>query len=131
MFNPMSKIERVDVLTHPEQRRRFSVEQKLVIVRETFEPGRSVSTIARQHDVHANQVFKWRKLYQEGSLAAVRTGESVVPASELAEAMKQIRDLQRMLGKKTMENEILKEAVEIAHSRKWIARMPLLPGDDQ
>lgn len=131
MFKPMSKIERVDVLTHPEQRRRFSVEQKLAIVRETFEPGRSVSTVARQHDVHANQVFKWRKLYQEGSLAAVRTGESVVPASELAEAMKQIRDLQRMLGKKTMENEILKEAVEIAHSRKWIARMPLLPGDDQ
>ena len=127
----MSKIERVDVLTHPEQRRRFSVEQKLAIVRETFEPGRSVSTVARQHDVHANQVFKWRKLYQEGSLAAVRTGESVVPASELADAMKQIRDLQRMLGKKTMENEILKEAVEIAHSRKWIARMPLLPGDDQ
>jgi len=131
MFKPMSKIERVDVLTHPEQRRRFSVEQKLAIVRETFEPGRSVSTVARQHDVHANRVFKWRKLYQEGSLAAVRTGESVVPASELAEAMKQIRDLQRMLGKKTMENEILKEAVEIAHSRKWIARMPLLPGDDQ
>ena len=81
--------------------------------------------------MHANQVFKSRKLYQEGSLAAVRTGESVVPASGLAEAMKQIRDLQRMLGKKTMENEILKEAVEIAHSRKWIARMPLLPGDDQ
>ncbi|GAB2884821.1 transposase [Microvirgula curvata] len=131
MFKPMSKIERVDVLTHPEQRRRFSVEQKLAIVRETFEPGRSVSTVARQHDVHANQVFKWRKLYQEGSLAAVRTGETVVPASELADAMKQIRDLQRMLGKKTMENEILKEAVEIAHSRKWIARMPLLPGDDQ
>ena len=131
MFKPMSKIERVDVLTHPEQRRRFSVEQKLAIVREIFEPGRSVSTVARQHDVHANQVFKWRKLYQEGSLAAVRTGESVVPASELAEAMKQIRDLQRMLGKKTMENEILKEAVEIAHSQKWIARMPLLPGDDQ
>ena len=88
MFKPMSKIERVDVLTHPEQRRRFSVEQKLAIVRETFEPGRSVSTVARQHDVHANQVFKWRKLYQEGNLAAVRTGEPIVPASELAEAMK-------------------------------------------
>ena len=74
--------------------------------------------------MHANQVFKSRKLYQEGSLAAVRTGESVVPASGLADAMKQILDLQRMLGKKTMENEILKEAVGIAHSRKWIARMP-------
>ena len=47
MFKPMSKIKRVDVLPHPEQRRRFSVEQKLAIVREAFEPGRSVSTVAR------------------------------------------------------------------------------------
>ena len=36
MFKPMSKIERIDVLTHPAQRRRFSVEQKLAIGRETF-----------------------------------------------------------------------------------------------
>lgn len=42
---------------------------------------------------------------------------------------KQIRELQRMLGKKTMEAEVLKEAVEIARSRKWIAHSPLLPGD--
>ncbi|MDU1619122.1 MAG: ArsB/NhaD family transporter, partial [Klebsiella michiganensis] len=33
----------------------------------------------------------------------------VVPASELASAMKQIKELQRLLGKKTMENELLKE----------------------
>lgn len=36
-----------------------------------------------------------------------------------------------MLDKKTMEAEILKEAVEIARSRKWIAHSSLLPGDDQ
>ncbi|MBC2657016.1 hypothetical protein H7A76_16380 [Pseudomonas sp. MSSRFD41] len=39
-----------------------------------------------------------------------------------------MRELQRILGKKTMEAEILKEAVEIARSRKWIAHSPLLPG---
>ena len=55
----------------------------------------------------------------------------MVPASELSDALKQIRELQRMLGNKTMEAEILKEAVEIARSRKWIAHSPLLPGDDQ
>lgn len=54
-----------------------------------------------------------------------------MPASELADAMKQIWELQRMLGKMTMEAEVLKEAVEIARSRKWIAHSPLLPGDDQ
>jgi len=55
----------------------------------------------------------------------------VVSASELADALKQTRELQRLLGKKTMEAKILKEAVEVARSRKWIAHSPLLPGDAQ
>ncbi len=42
--------------------------------------------------------------------------------------MKQIKELQRLLGKKTMENELLKEAVEYGRAKKWIAHAPLLPG---
>ncbi len=101
------------------------------MVRESLEPGQSVSVVARRNGINPNQLFHWRKLYQDGCLSAVSAGEAVVPASELADAMKQIRELQRMLGKKTMEAEVLKEAVEIARSRKWIAHSPLLPGDDQ
>lgn len=67
----------------------------------------------------------------EGSLTAVAAGEDVVPASELAAAIKQIKELQRLLGKKTMEVEILKEAVEYGQSRKWIAHAPLLPTDKE
>lgn len=83
------------------------------------------------HGVNANQVFGWRKQYQEGSLAAVKAGETVVPASELAAAIKEIKELQRLLGKKTLEVEILKEAVEWGRSKNLIARSPLLPGDDR
>lgn len=54
-----------------------------------------------------------------------------MPASELGDALKQIKELQRLLGKKTMENEILREAVEVMKSRKWIARSPSLPEDAQ
>ena len=43
----------------------------------------------------------------------------------------QAEQLQRVLGKKTLENEILKEAVEYAAEKKWIARSPLLPKDEQ
>jgi transposase len=131
MFKPNSNVEPIEVLTQPEQRRRRSVGKKLAIVRETFEPGASVSGVARRHQVNANQVFAWRKLYQDGSLSAVSAGEQVVPASDLAEAMKQIRELQRLLGKKTMEVEILREAVEYGRAKKLIARSPLLPGDDR
>jgi transposase len=131
MFKPSSNVEPIEVLTQPEQRRRRSVEEKLAIVRETFEPGATVSGVDRRHQVNANQVFAWRKLYQDGSLSAVSAGEQVVPASDLAEAMKQIRELQRLLGKKTMEVEILREAVEYGRAKKLIARSPLLPGDDR
>lgn len=130
MFMTTSKDKTIEVLGQ-ERRRRWSVEEKLAMVRESLEPGQSVSVVARRNGINPNQLFHWRKLYQDGSLSAVSAGEAVVPASELADALKQIRELQRMLGKKTMEAEILKEAVEIARSRKWIAHSPLLPGDDQ
>ena len=54
-----------------------------------------------------------------------------MPASELAAANKQIRELQRLLGKKTMEAEILKEAVEFGRAKKWISHAPSLPGNDE
>ncbi|WP_316902507.1 IS3 family transposase [Ralstonia edaphi] len=118
----------MEVLTGPERRRRWSVEEKLAMVRESFEPGKTVSMVARQHGVNPNQVFQWRKLYQDGSLSAVSSGEEVVPASELAEALKQVRELQRMLGKKTMENEILREAVEYGRAKKLDCALAIVAG---
>ena len=97
------------------------------MIRESLESGQSVSMVARRNVINANQLFLWRMLYQNG-LSAVSAGEAVVPASELSEALKQISELQRMLGKKAMGAEILKEAMEIALSRKWIAHAPFLPG---
>ncbi|ELP1926129.1 IS3 family transposase [Escherichia coli] len=107
----------IDVLG-PEKRRRRTTQKKIAIVQQSFEPGMTVSLVARQHGVAASQLFLWRKQYQEGSLTAVAAGEQVVPASELAAAMKQIKELQRLLGKKTMENELLKEAVEYGRGKK-------------
>ncbi|EGO5047578.1 IS3 family transposase, partial [Escherichia coli] len=101
-----------------EKRRRRTTQEKIAIVQQSFEPGMTVSLVARQHGVAASQLFLWRKQYQEGSLTAVAAGEQVVPASELAAAMKQIKELQRLLGKKTMENELLKEAVEYGRGKK-------------
>ncbi|ENR5112300.1 IS3 family transposase, partial [Escherichia coli] len=95
-----------------------TTQEKIAIVQQSFEPGMTVSLVARQHGVAASQLFLWRKQYQEGSLTAVAAGEQVVPASELAAAMKQIKELQRLLGKKTMENELLKEAVEYGRGKK-------------
>jgi transposase len=80
--------------------------------------------VARQHGVNPNQLFHWKKLYQDGSLSAVSAGEEVVPASELSDALKQIRELQRLLGKKTVEVEILKEAVEYGRQKSGLRARP-------
>jgi len=128
MTSPKSK--EVEVLG-AERRRRWTAVEKLAMVRETYEAGMTVSLVARKHGVNPNQVFHWRKLERIGALTAVEAGETVVPAAELESARRQIRELQRLLGKKTLEVEILREAVEVARERKWIARSPLLPGDDR
>ena len=90
-----------------------------------------MSLVARQHGLTAAQLFQWRKAYLEGSLVAIGANETVVPASELQEAMRRIKQLEGALGRKTLENEILKEAVDFAKAKKWIARSPVLPGDEQ
>ena len=99
MFMTTSKDRHIEVLGQ-ERRRRWSVEEKLTMVRESLEPGQSVSVVARRNGINPNQLFHLRKLYQDDSLSAVSAGKAVVPVSELADAMKQIRELQRMLGRR-------------------------------
>lgn len=122
---------RVEVVTSVQRRRRWTPEQKLEIVKQTNEPGNSVSMVARQFGITAAQLFQWRKAYLQGSLMAVDANETVVPASELQEAMRRIKQLEGALGRKTLENEILKEAVDFAKAKKWIARSPVLPRGEQ
>lgn len=108
----------VEVILKDQRRRRWSPSEKAALVRRTYEPGMTVSLVARQEGVAASLLFQWRKLDRQGALTAVSAGEAVVPASKLAAARAEIAKLQRVLGKKTLENEILKEAVEYAAGKK-------------
>lgn len=120
----------VEVITTVQRRRRWSPAEKKAIVEEAESPGMSISAVARKYDLHPNQLFKWRRLLHEGALSAVKAGEGVVPASEAKELRTRIRELERLLGRKTMEVEILKDAVRIAREKKLFSRVPLLEKDD-
>jgi transposase len=61
----------------------------------------------------------------------VGANETVVSASDLQEDMSRIKQLEGALGRKTLENEILKEAEDFAKARKWIPRSPVMPGNEQ
>jgi len=110
--------ERIEVITSVQRRRRFTVEQKMRLVEESNRPGMSVSHVARNHGVAPSQLFHWRRRMAEGSREAVSADDEVVSAAEVRDLRRQVRELQRVLGKKTMENEILREAVQLAHENK-------------
>jgi transposase len=56
--------------------------------------------------------------------------DKVVADAEVRALEKRIRELERVLGNKTLENEILREAVKAAHEKQWISRFPSLPEKD-
>jgi len=48
--------------------RHHPIEFKRAVVEQTLQPGTSVSRVAREHDLNANQVFTWRRAYRNGTL---------------------------------------------------------------
>lgn len=66
----------------------------------------------------------------DGGKVAVETGAQVVSVGESKALKKRIRELERLLGRKTMEVEILKEALDVAREKKLISRTPLPFEDD-
>ena len=115
----------------PGRRRRYSLEEKRRLIEEARTSG--VSSVARKYGVSASQLFRWRRLADEGALEAVNADEEVVPVSEMKQLQNQVRELQRLLGKKTLENEILKEALDLTRApKKLLLRSRSRdPGDGQ
>lgn len=75
--------QHIEVITGPARRRRWTTEQKLHIIEESYEPGSSVSEVARRHGAAGNLPFRWGTLLADGGTAAVGSDEDVVGASEV------------------------------------------------
>ena len=101
--------------------RRYTADQKRALLDEAAKPGRSLSEVARHYGVAPSVLFQWRRVMDEASSKGLKANERVVPESDVKKLKAHIRELERMLGKKTMEAEILREAVAIAREEKWIS----------
>lgn len=60
---------RLEVLTGPERRRRYSDEEKAALVAESLRPGVCVADLARRHGLHPQQLYTWRRQARHGALA--------------------------------------------------------------
>ena len=103
----------------------FTAEQKRKLVEEAEQPGNSISYVARRYGISPALMFKWKRLMEHGTLVSLGAEEPTVPESEAKQLKARIRELERQLGRKTMEAEILKEAIEIAREKKLLSRPPL------
>jgi transposase len=76
---------RVEIITGPERRRRWSDEEKLQLVAEACRAGNSVSQVARQRGISASQLFGWRRqALAKGLITDHRPEPSAAPALTFA-----------------------------------------------
>ena len=123
----MSEIE---IITDGGRRRRWSAADKLRIVEEVMYDGESISAVARRNGVAPNLLYRWRKLMLEGGSIAVAEDDSVTGNKTAREMETRIRELERQLGRKTMEVEILKEALDKSRAKKPTLLAQSLKRDD-
>lgn len=110
-------------------RKHLSPSQKMAVVQASYQPGVTVAEVARKYRVGTSTLIKWRKHAMEGSLMSVKDNAPAVSANEVKRLKKEVAQLQKLLGKKSLENEILREAVAIGREKKLISLQPL-PGVD-
>jgi transposase len=60
-------MERIEVITSVQRRRRYSGQEKAQFVAMTMQPGSSVSSVARQYGISPSLLFKWKRLMQASS----------------------------------------------------------------
>lgn len=106
----------------PGRRRRFTPEQKRAFLDEAGRTGNSISEVARRYGLSPSMLFQWKRAMDDATKKGLKANEKVVPESEVKKLKARIRELERALGKKTMQVEILEEAIEIAREKKLISR---------
>lgn len=106
----------------PGRRRRFTPDQKRALLDAAAQPGGSISETARKYGLAPSLLFHWKRVMDAASKKSLKRNERVVAESEVKQLKARIKELERALGRKTMENEILQEAMEIIREKKLTSR---------
>src|SRR5438552_17654859 len=93
-------------------RRVFSTDFKRAAVQRVVTGEKTIAELSRELDIAPSVIRSWKRFAEAGATTAVQASEDVVPASQLRDAYAKIRELERALGRKTMEHEIMSDAQE-------------------
>ncbi|NNC94505.1 MAG: transposase [Chitinophagales bacterium] len=91
-------------------RRKFTKEFKLEIVKRSLEDEVVITELAKEYQIHPNQITNWRRKYlQDGEYCFPGNGNEQLGDDEA----QQIKDLEKRLKEAEMERDILKKAIRI------------------
>lgn len=90
-------------------RRKFSKTLKRQVVEQLLAGDATQAQLARRYSISSSLIIQWRKQYAEGRL------EETAGTCDKDE---RIKELERMVGRLTMENELLKKGVRFALMRE-------------
>jgi transposase-like protein len=86
--------------------KRWTVEQKFSVLRE-WKEGLPVQELCRRHGLHANQLYRWKPALERGF------GGELIPKGQVIGLQPKVEELQRALGRKSLEVAILKKVFEL------------------
>ena len=92
-------------------RRRFSNVFKRMVVEEYLSGSTTPAQLARQYTISPQLIIRWCQLYSRGTLARDNDPDMLSRDAR-------IRELERMVGKLTMENELLKKAAHYEQQKR-------------
>ena len=91
-------------------RRLYTAEFKRSQIERILKGEITASELSRELGVARSLIQRWKHLATRGAEAAVGSNGEVVPVGELRAALTRIRELERLVGKQTMELEVLRVA---------------------
>lgn len=95
---------------------RYDLEFKRQAVLLSSQPGVLTQDVARELDIHPFMLSRWKKELREGALMGREP--AVPPSTDLVEANRRIRELERELERTRAENDLLKKAREFLKEEK-------------
>ena len=103
-------------------RRVFGAEFKRTRVQRLLTGEKTMAELRQELDIAPSVIRNWARRSEAGATTAVAANDDVVPASQLRDAYGRIRELERLLGKKQMEIEILEAARDVVKKSPWLRK---------
>ena len=90
------------------RKHQWPAEQKLAVLQE-WKNGGPLEEVCRKYSVNAAQMYRWKRSLDQG----LKESGAMVPKSQMLGLQKRVEELERALGRKALEVDVLKKAFEL------------------